>query len=94
MTTPVIFRVWREHGRDCEVFALFPAIPAYDHYVTSYQHIGQHCAADYHACMEHSRPAQPEEYADLWKELAAIGYEMRVASRRSPTMRETCRQTA
>ena len=94
MKTPVIFRVLQERGRDCEVFALFPTLPAYDHYVTSYQHIGQHCAADYGLCVKHSRPAQPAEYADLLEELTRVGYCLRVTRRQSPTMREQCRQEA
>ena len=94
MRTPVIFRVWQERGKDCEVFALFPTLPAYDHYVTSYQHIGQHCAADYGLCVKHSRPAQPAEYADLLEELTRVGYCLRVTRRQSPRMREQCRQEA
>ena len=86
MRTPVIFRVWRERGTDCEVFALFPTLPE-GRYVTSYQHIGQHSAADYGLCIKHSRPAQPAEYADLLEELTRIGYCLRVIRRLSPTMR-------
>jgi len=78
MGTPVIFRVDREG----EVFALFPTLPAYGYYVTCYQHIGQHCAADYGLCINDSRPAQPAEYADLLEELTQIGYVLRVVRRR------------
>lgn len=96
-TTPVIFRVWREDGKDQEVFALFPTIPAdnYGYLVTSYQHVGQHCSADYSVCIAHSRRAFIGEYADLWSELEAIGYEnMQVFQRQTPQMRQRCLEAA
>ena len=69
---PVIFRVW---GRDKEVMALFPAEPAdYEgRYCSSYAHVGQHGSADYAGCVMRSRPATPEEYADLLAELKSYG---------------------
>lgn len=82
--TPVVFRV----DRKGEVFALFPTLAADPSgNVTSYQHIGQHCAADYGLCIAKSKPATPEQYADLLTELTGIGYCLRVARRRSPAMR-------
>jgi hypothetical protein len=79
----VIFRVWNKvrHGGCDDVFALFPYIPATDRYVTSYQYIGQHCAADYDWCIAHSRPATPAEYADLLAELRGLGYCPRAVTR-------------
>ncbi len=74
----VIFRVSNEDG---SVFALFPYNPATDRYVTSYQHVGQHCAADYNGCIASSRPATPEEYADLLQELRDREYNPRVITR-------------
>jgi hypothetical protein len=70
-TTIVIFRWEREGG----VFALFPELPADNQgfYVTCYQHIGQHCAADYYGCIANSRPAKPSEYRDLFNELEGRG---------------------
>jgi hypothetical protein len=79
---PVIFRVW--NGSPHDVFALFPTIPEG---VCSYQHVGQHGAADYALCIKHSRPAALEEYASLANELTRIGYDFRVVARRSPQMR-------
>jgi len=76
----VIFRVSDDDG---SVFALFPYIPATDRYVTSYQHIGQHCAADYNGCIADSRPAKPEEYAALLQELRDRDYNPRVIVRAS-----------
>lgn len=71
--TPVIFRVWRQQPRS--VFALFPAEPSdYDGLsCSSYEHIGQHGAADYTGCMARSRPATPREYRDLMAELRSYG---------------------
>lgn len=86
---PVIFRV------DCHgVFALFPTIPAdiCGRFVICYQHVGQHCGADYSQCVAHSKPATPAQYADLLAELQTIGYCLRVARRQSPAMRRECRR--
>ncbi len=77
---PVVFRVWRESG---EVFALFATLAADNTgLVTAYQHVGQHSAANYTACVKRSRPAQPDEYADLLGELLRTDHELRVACRR------------
>lgn len=84
--TPVIFRRWR--GRGGEVFALFPTLAAGDGCVTSYQHVGQHDAANYALCMAKSRPALALEYAELLKELRKIGYDdLEIHRRRQPWMR-------
>lgn len=73
--TAVIFRVWpqREGG---DVIALMPYEPATSdgRYITSYQHIGQHGAADYFGVMRDTRPATPEQFAPLKRELEQIGY--------------------
>ena len=55
----VIFRKDRTGWK--EPFALFPELPAdnYGNYCDSYQHVGQHCAADYHGCIANSDPASP-----------------------------------
>ena len=81
--TIVIFRKDRTGWR--EPFALFPELPAdqLGIYCDSYQHVGQHCAADYHGCIANSRPAMPEEAAPLLAELKCIGYEPRVLTRAS-----------
>ena len=70
--------------------ALFPEIPADDHgtYCTAYQHIGQHCAADYYGCIAHSRSANPDEYSDLLIELERCGYHVEVRQRATPVMHE------
>lgn len=85
-TTIVIFR-WESEGG---VFALFPELPADNHgfYCTCYQHLGQHCAADFHGCIAKSRPATPSEYADLFNELEGRGYTLDVRQRATAVMHE------
>jgi hypothetical protein len=80
--TPVIFRVHREpktHGG--EVTAVFPCDPADldGCKMTCYAHVGQHGSCDY-GWYQETRPAFPEEYADLKQELesAPYGYRFRV----------------
>jgi hypothetical protein len=86
--TPVIFRVLQDGGVDYNVFALFPTIAHDEQYILSYDQVGQHCAANYGACIRHSRRATPEEYASLWQELVNIGYDdLKVFSRKNHTWR-------
>lgn len=68
---PVVFRKWRDSS---DVFALFPTLRESGHYVRSYEHIGQHSAADYHGCIAQSYPASPSEYATLRRELESAPY--------------------
>lgn len=78
--TVVVFRIFRDGG---DVIALFPNEP-YNHRggVMSYQHVGQHSEADYFWCVRASRPATPEEYAPLKRELESRGYVLDVKKRR------------
>jgi hypothetical protein len=84
MTLPVtktVFRVFRSGG---DVLALFPEIPdsvGKPAECMSYQHIGQHGAADYQHCISMTRPALPVEYAELLAELGQIGYRVEVVQR-------------
>ena len=91
---PIVIRVWK--GDDSDVFALFPVLPADNagYLCTSYQHIGQHAAADYRLCIRNSRPARKAEAADLLAELRAIGYHPRPIKRASPAMHRACRELA
>ncbi len=84
--TIVIFR----KDRDGIVFALLPELPADIHgrYCTAYQHIGQHCAADYQGCMFNSDPAKPDEYADLERELEQRGYNLTIRHRATSKMHQ------
>lgn len=81
--TKVIFRWWNVSK---DVIALFPEIEDTQYKwgfgCMSYEHIGQHGDADYYGIIQDSRPATPEEYADLKAELESIGYNLRVVQRR------------
>ena len=91
-TTIVIFRMDKEGN----VFALFPELPAdnFGTYCTCFQHIGQHCAADYYGCIAESRPATPAEYAELETELRQRGYVVEVRQRATYAMHQRCRKLA
>ena len=91
-TTTVIFRIDREGI----VFALFPELPsdAQGLFCTAYQHVGQHCAADFQGCIAQSRPANANEYADLFKELERQGYHLEIYRRANPVMHERRRRIA
>lgn len=82
--TPVIFRKYGPRKGD-DVIALFPAeIGTYDSATcSSYEHVGQHGSASPYAVIRDTRPATPEEYADLRKELegAPYGYRLKVYTR-------------
>lgn len=90
----VIFRKDRTGHKGS--FALFPELPAdaHGHYCTAYQHLGQHCAADYRLCIAASDPASPGEYHDLFKELVGRGYNMVVKQRAAPEVHERRRRIA
>ncbi len=92
--TIVIFRKDRTGWREC--FALFPELPSDDRgfYCTAYQHVGQHCAADYRGCVAQSDPATPAEYSELFKELERRGYILSVRRRAKPEMHERRRRIA
>ncbi len=83
---PVVFRVWRKkpHG----VLALFPTLAADNqgYYCDSYEHMGQHGAADYSGCIKNTRPATMEEATLLLHELRRIGYKLQVIQRVTPAM--------
>lgn len=78
----VVFRKWNDCGG---VIALFPELPAdvLGRFCLSYEHIGQHGGADYHAVVSRTTPARPPEFAALARELARIGYELRPIQRAS-----------
>jgi len=69
--------------------ALFPASAAtHDgELCDSYEHIGQHGAADYAACIRCTMPARPSEYLNLARELRRIGYRLDIRKRATPAMR-------
>jgi len=90
--TIVIFRK-DETG---EPYALFPELPAdgQGFLCAAYQHVGQHCAADYDLCIAQSEPAAPDDYKDLYEELERRGYHLTVRQRATPEMHERRRRIA
>lgn len=90
--TPVLFRVHRapmKHGSD--VTAVFPCEPAdyAGRTMSCYAHIGQHSGCDF-GWYHQTRPAKPEEYADLKRELesAPYGYRLKVYQKITPKHRD------
>lgn len=79
--TRVIFRTWRDRGGD--VIAILLDVEANPRKVSTYERVGQHGESDYEGVMRGTRPATPEEYAPLKKELESIGYRVMVRSRRT-----------
>lgn len=78
--TPVIFRKWKDTG---DIMALFPYDLGTDDPYTcsSYEHVGQHSAADPHHCIQATTPCTPDEYAPLKAELESLGYKLKPMNR-------------
>jgi hypothetical protein len=78
----VIFRKWiKSEGGG--IIALFPQIPVNTNsrFVQSYEHVGQHGAADPLIVINKTVPALTEEYEELKRELERRGYDLRVCCR-------------
>ncbi len=74
MKDKVVFRKFN----DGQVIALFPELPCDNRgNITSYMHIGQHAPAS-RFIVHDTKPANPEEYADLHAELLRIGYDLEI----------------
>lgn len=84
--TPVVFRVERTKTR--ELTAVFPTLPAtyYGYDMVCYVHVGQHGACGYD-WYNKTRAAKPQEYAALAKELAGLGYKLKIYQRINPKHR-------
>lgn len=72
---PVLFRKFS----DGDVIALFPTVPgdSSPRTCSSFMHVGQHGAAGLDL-IQITKPARPEEYADLKRELESKPYEYRL----------------
>ena len=92
-TIDVMFRKYRDTS--AEILAVFP-YEAHDRngrFVTCYAHVGQHGGATMAHVLSATRPAKPDEYADLYRELQGIYerakfpgdpvYQLRIVKRRS-----------
>jgi hypothetical protein len=93
----VIFRAERSGQFKGDVTAVFPTLPAdqHGHMMTCYAHIGQHSGCD-HGWYNKTRPAKPDEYADLKRELESVPYEykLKVCKRISSKHRDELRNAA
>ena len=90
--TPVLFRVHRSpktHG--AEVTAVFPTLPAdyAGHEMTCFEHVGQHGGCSF-GWYNETRPAIPDEYEGLKRELegAPYGYRLKVYKRINRKLRD------
>lgn len=85
--TPVVFR----KERDGEITAVFPCDPAdtNGNLMSCFAHVGQHSACGFEWYYT-TKPALPEEYADLKQELesAPYGYRLRVYRRITSELRD------
>jgi hypothetical protein len=74
--TVVVFRKWYRRCDGNGVIALFPLeSDPKTGMVQSFEHVGQHGAADYTSVLTRTRVAKPDEYADLLKELESTPYD-------------------
>jgi hypothetical protein len=79
--TKVLFRM-DKRGEHKQVTAVFPDMPEHKvNIFTCYAHIGQHGQAHWDWVREDTRPATPEEYAPLKRELEQIGYNLEILPR-------------
>lgn len=92
--TVVVFRKWPENGH---IDALFPEVP-WDYAgneCTAYARVGEHSGASYYHVIQRTKPATPEEYADLKALLENVfGYNLRVLQKASYKHHEKRRATA
>lgn len=81
--TRVVFRKWYRKVDGNSVIALFPDNKHNAWMIQSYEHEGQHGAADYTGVMRRTKPATQEEYAALKRELESppFDYVLRVVQR-------------
>lgn len=79
--TKVVFRVWNDDVFG--VIALFPQMAGDGRGLmcSSYEHAGQHGAADTHIVVRRTRLATPKEYRPLTKELKQLGYRLDIRKR-------------
>jgi hypothetical protein len=80
--TVVVFRKWYRRSDGNGVIALFPGLAWRNGMVQSYEHVGQHGAADYAGVISRTRAAKPAEYAALLRELESEPFNYRLDVRR------------
>ncbi len=90
MRVPVLFRVDARGDFKGSVTAVFPTLPGSPGCMTCYARVGQHSSCSLGWVMASTRPATPEEFAALKRELesAPFHYRLRVVKRISQAMRD------
>lgn len=79
--TEVMFRKYKDKGG--EILAVFPyEVEGPNGELLCYARLGQHGLCDYGHVLEKTRPAKPEEYESLRKELKSIGYKLKIVKKR------------
>lgn len=80
--TPVLFRAEKSGPHKGEVTAVFPTIPGTRefHTCTCYARVGQHSSCTY-GWYQGTRPARPDEFEALRRELESLGYSLKIVSR-------------
>jgi hypothetical protein len=75
--TKVVFRKWKKEGT---IIAIFPEEISDNagYLCSSYEHVGQHGGCDPQLVMGMTAPATEKEYSELFQELTAIGYKLKV----------------
>jgi len=76
MKTKVIFRIDGD-----EVVAVFPEDTTQSGSLGCYAHVGQHSNCTYGWYLTKTKPASPDQYEGLKKELEQIGYVLHVQKR-------------
>jgi hypothetical protein len=87
--TIVVFRRWRKPISEAQsIIALFPEVEHRWPYCSSYEHVGQHGAADYTGVIDVTRPCYmfpgapwEAEVRALHAELTQLGYKLDVRQR-------------
>jgi len=78
--TKVIFRIDKAITNR-EVTAVFPEHVRCYSEIACYAHVGHHSICSYDWYLKKTKPATPEQYADLKQELEKIGYVLNVRKR-------------
>lgn len=81
----VVFRKYpkRRDGTGGDILAILLDCDSHLGMTACYQHLGQHGEGRYFHMMATTKPATPEEYAALKRELEAIGYVVYPRKRRA-----------
>lgn len=75
---PVLFRRTRSGAGEGHIDAIFPTLPAKPGCVLTYARIGQHSEGTQLWLCNRTRPAKPEDYAELLAEVKRIYHDCEV----------------